>query len=430
MFLDYNVLKALEKDYGFPITELTTREQLWFVASLDKYHKKDEEAVQSFTKKFGLIGARAFLATEFGDEFRGTILGIAEKFPEEDARKIFESFSEIVTFAQETADNLGKHFFVHDETYDANAVRAELLSRAKKLLITFQDSDVKDITAKLESFQSDNVLFASMFKVTQKGQVVKFEDIKGLKLETLNGSELSENEDDCIKMETIARKNWNTDKPEITEVLMTGMKSAFQNTSTQWHLLRRNSDILAFIRFDNESGSSVHAASLHVNSGLRGSGIGEAMMHAAIISEAKKHIVTAEALLEAEVSTKYVEDIGFVIIGIETLVTPEGPEIDVLKIRIDKERNANYEGKSSKLEHPSAQLRIRRFDISKGTEEMIEAIRRETAAKNVGTRFFVDPTNPDVRYIAFEPEITLHAPVSSAQTFSKENQTSAVQATQ
>ncbi|MFH1252920.1 MAG: hypothetical protein V1664_01125 [Candidatus Uhrbacteria bacterium] len=73
MFLDNDVIDGLEQDYGFPIRELTTREQLWFVNSLKGYTADQEKPVSAFTQRFGLDGARAFLSCEYGDDFRDVI---------------------------------------------------------------------------------------------------------------------------------------------------------------------------------------------------------------------------------------------------------------------------------------------------------------------------------------------------------------------
>jgi hypothetical protein len=73
MLLDITLLDGIEKDFGFNIREMTTREQIWFVESLKGYTLDQEKKVLEFTKKFGIEGARTFFSAEFGDTFRNII---------------------------------------------------------------------------------------------------------------------------------------------------------------------------------------------------------------------------------------------------------------------------------------------------------------------------------------------------------------------
>lgn len=402
MFLDYHVLQSLERDYHFPITELTTREQLWFVASLRQYHKQEESRVQAFTQKFGIDGARTFLATEFGDDFRDTILNIADKFPENDAKQIFHQFSAIATLAQETADTIGKKFFVHDTAYNADAVRTELLSRAKDLLLTAEGTDADDITKKLERFTADTVLFASMFKVTQKGQVVKFEDIKGVHLESTQGNEITEEDKQTVIR--VLTDNWSIQKPEALEDILMGIHDAFSNPASRFFILRRGGKIEAFIRFDEQNDGSLHGASLNVSPDFRGSGLGEAMMHNAIDFMAKDHVIRARVLPEIPVGMKYVDELGHVITGVNRTPGKNGAMVTYLLICRDDEKNPKYEGKYARdlSRYHSEQLRVLKFDLREGVEKMVATVEQETARGNVGTRYWQDPSNENIRYIAFE----------------------------
>lgn len=395
MFLDHSVLESIQKDYGFPITQLTTREQLWFVASLREYRKKQETTVQHFTKTFGIDGARVFLSTEFGDSFRGTVLSIAEKFLEDDAKRIFKSFSEIVTFAQETAEALGARFFANDKAYNADAVRKELLSRAKDLLITAEASDTSSITAKLERFKSDIVFFVSMFKVTQKGQVVKFEDIKDVRLESLSAKELQDS--DKATMEKILTENWSKQAPELLESTLKSLQESFGNPRSQFFILRKGSGIAASVRFDEQEDGSLYAGSLNVNDVYRSAGIGEAMLQSTIDSLAKTHIITAHVPAHLPVAMKYVNDFGLKIVGIDEEGTPEGKIIRDLKLERNDKHNHHY----------GAYPHIEKFDLSHGDDAMIDAVKYQASRGQVGTKYFSDPLNPHLRFIAFEPVVTL-----------------------
>ena len=98
--------QALSQDFGFPMNELTLREQVWFVNSLRGYQPEQERLVSSFTQKFGLNGARAFLSCEYGDRFRETVLAIGEKLPAEVAQQVFEQYGRLALLAQEKSAEL------------------------------------------------------------------------------------------------------------------------------------------------------------------------------------------------------------------------------------------------------------------------------------------------------------------------------------
>lgn len=392
---DVGMRKQLSNDFGFPIENLTLREQISLIGTFRSITGDEEKRIVSTVKTFGLDGARAFLSTEFGDSFRGTVLSIAEKFSEDDAKGIFKSFSEIVTFAQETAETLGARFFANDKTYNADAVRTELLSRAKELLLTAESSDATSIASKLARFKGDIVLFASMFKVTQKGQEVKFEDIKNVHLESMPSNELTK--EDTIAMEKILIENWSKQTPALLKSTLESLQESFANPQSQFFILRKGDDIAASVRFDERDDGSLYAGSLNVNDVYRSAGIGEAMLQSTIDSLAKNHIITAHVPANLPVAMKYVNDFGLKIVGIDEEVTTDGTVIRDLKLERNDEHNRHY----------GAHLHIERFDISSADDSIINEVQRQASHGQVGTKFFSDPLNPHLLFIAFEPAVIL-----------------------
>ncbi len=391
---DIGMREQFSKDFGFPIEQLTLREQVSVIGTLRKITAAEEKRIIGTIHRFGIDGARAFLSTEFGDGFRGTVLAIAEKFSEDDAKQIFKSFSEIVTFAQETADTLGKRFFAKDKTYNADAVRTELLSRAKDLLVTAESADASSITSKLARFKSDIVLFASMFKITQKGQDVKFEDIKDVHLESVSSNELTDA--DKASMVSILTENWSKQAPELLESTRKSLEDSFKNPRSRFVILRKGNNIAASVRFDEQDHGSLYAGSLNVNDVYRSSGIGEAMLQSTIDSLAKTHVITAHVPASLPVAMKYVNDFGLNIVGIDEEIAPDGTVIRDLKLERDDEKNRHYGA------HPH----IERFDLSHGDDAILDAVARQTAHGQVATKYFSDPLNPTLRYIAFEAAVT------------------------
>jgi GNAT superfamily N-acetyltransferase len=322
-------------------------------------------------------------------------LSIAEKFSKDDAKQIFKSFSEIVTFAQETAETLGARFFANDKAYNADAVRTELLSRAKDLLLTAELSDAQSIATKLERFKGDIVLFASMFKVTQKGQEVKFEDIKGVRLESLSSNELTEM--DKATMESILTENWSKQAPELLESTLKSLQDSFFNPGSQFFILRKGDSIAASVRFDEQDDGSLYAGSLNVNDVYRSAGIGEAMLQSTIDTLAKTHIITAHVPAHLPVAMRYVNDFGLKIVGIDEEVLSDGSVARDLKLERDDVKNRHY----------GADANMERFDLSTNGSSLLDEVQRRTLQHFVGTKYFSDPLNPHLRFIAFEPAVTI-----------------------
>ncbi len=399
---DIGLREQLSEDFGFPLEHLTLREQISLIGTFRSITTEEEKRIVSTVKTFGLDGARAFLSTEFGDGFRGTVLGIAEKFSEDDAKQIFKSFSEIVTFAQETAETLGARFFANDKAYNADAVRTELLSRAKDLLLTAESSDASSIAAKLERFKSDIVLFASMFKVTQKGTNVKFEDIKGVRLESLQSDELIE--EDRILMERILTENWQKQAPELLQSTLESLQESFLNPRSQFFILRKGNDIAASVRFDKQDDGSLYAGSLNVNDVYRSAGIGEAMLQSTIDTLAKTHVITAHVPAHLPVAMRYVNDFGLKIVGIDEEVLSDGTIARDLKLERNDAHNRQYGA------HPH----MERFDLTRGDAAIVEMVQYQASRGQVGTQFISDPLNPHLRFIAFEPAIVVR-PTSTAE---------------
>lgn len=172
MLIDPTLLDGLEKDYGFSVRALTVREQLWFTASLRGMAPKEEGAIEEFTQKFGIDGARAFLTVESGDAFRDVVLRIGERLPEETAKAVFARYAEFAEWAQATAETMSKEFFKEQASlpFNTQVVEDRLLERGKQLLLEAERApNPEAVLSQLETARADAVLFASIFRQLFKG---------------------------------------------------------------------------------------------------------------------------------------------------------------------------------------------------------------------------------------------------------------------
>lgn len=418
MFLDVYLFDGIERDYGFPIRELTMREQLWFVASLREYNREDEERVMNMTRKFGLDGARSFLSVEYGNEVRQAIVDFAEKLPEDIVREIFSEYGKVVTVAQKEAEKFVGTFFEEgkEEPVDQPKLERELLSRSHAVLLKFaqfangENIDFRKIREEIINTSADTILFASIFKAAFKGKKrVDFESIRGVMLESIYSDDIS-NEDMQV-MENILRANW-ADNPAGLEAAYDGFENGIDNPTTKWPILKKDGKILAFMRFDASEHSGKrpkkHAGSFNVHPAFRGSAIGMAMIYETMLIEAKQSIMEFEADATAIVATAYIEDMGGVIIDMIHREESSGA-IDLLICELDLELNKLLVTKNMTQEEilqsdaADGSWELHKVDIKNNIAELFDLITQMKAKKSVATHYFADPKEAGVRYIVFEP---------------------------
>lgn len=320
LFLDVDLLDGIERDYGFPVRELTMREQMWFVASLRGYTVDDEKRVMAFTKRFGLDGARAFLSVEYGDEMRQAVMVLAEKLPESVAKKVFAEYSQIVTAAQKGAEELAGTFFEEGKTEPVDAARLEqeLLTRGRDVLLRFslaaQENtlDERELEQELARASSDVVVFSSIFKTAFKGKDrVEFSSVRGLAFESTNSTGISE--EDRRQMEQILRENWKS-QPAALESVLHGFTHGIETNETEWYIMRKEGKVKAFVRFEQmppvRGREARYGGSLNVDPVFRGSGLGEAVLVETVNKQAERSVIQAHADATSEVSMAYVEKFG------------------------------------------------------------------------------------------------------------------------
>ena len=413
------VLESIEKDFEFPVRELTMREQLWFTASLREYSPEQEKKVIEFTKKFGLDGARAFLSCEYGDDFRNVVLGIGEKLDEKTAKEVFARYAEISDVAQTAAKDIAQDFYVEDKNdqFDTLAIEQELLGRAKDLLAKAdQASSSEEVTEQLDRYRSDVVQFASIFKALHKGDTkLSFEQIRGLSFESKQGPELEQERGEMLD---VFDQNWEGRDPVTATSFRSGLENALQSDKSHFYTLKKDGKVAAFIRFDEleDQPGALHGGSFNVGTELRGSGIGEAMLNQTVQYESENHTIFAEVPPEIEVGTHYVEAFDHVITGIVELPSENGPR-EMLAIRLDKKTAPKFKARQKsvskkdviksvgKAENMPIGTRVQKFDVQKDKRAMLDAVRGASYRDEVASRYFTDPNNPNIRYLVFEQDI-------------------------
>lgn len=406
---DLGMRDQFSKDFGFDIAKLNLQEQVALIGVMRDIDAQEEKRIIDVIHHYGIDAARSFLATAIDAQARDAILAIGDNHPESEARQIFRRFSEIADAASLTAKEVAVSFTQSgDLDVDVGSIRTELLMRGTSMLqeTAAQHLSGAGLKQALEHAKADIALFATVFRLTRKQHPeIGFDDLRGVHLESLETKDLQDA--DRAAMETIASQNWRKQKPEIVSKILDGLRTAMMSADTRFYVLRKDNDIAAFIRFDTRDDGTLYGASLNVNPTLRGSGIGESMMHASIDEMARDHVIAADVFPELPVGMKYVEEFGCVITGVETVTTENGKSVERFTLERDDLKNRHYKLRDKPHTKLSSFGRVMRFDTSKGTQDMLSTVRQAAHRGEVATRYYSEDAKGTVRYLAFEPAIIL-----------------------
>jgi hypothetical protein len=348
---DYGYVKKVTQDFslqGVGIHNLSWREQQWLVSAAlalgDDYQRMLE-----FGKKYQLDGLKTFLSCEYDLENGKKILELSEKLSFQSANLIFAKYNQISDIAERGVANLVKGYLRKNDkgiTKDQHEkIAASLLQKSKDLLLDFsqlvsseKDIDEEGLMRELEKTRTDVIFFTSVFKNFSKNNPeISFEDFKGLSFETLNGTEFRD--EDISRMISIAQKNYQEDEA-MQKLVIESLQEGLQKENSEFFVLRRGGEIMAFDRFDDE-GEYFYVGSLNVDADYRGSAIGEIIMRESFDRKAKEKPLQGITDPKKIICSKYVEDEGFVISGI--LHTQfEGKELLEVEILRGDQKNQNY----------------------------------------------------------------------------------------
>ena len=422
--------EAIEQDMGISLADLSLREQIQLLSFLARSEYGTAHKSLETVKRHGVNGARAFLSCEYGQHFGDAILKISESLDQKSADAIFSRYAEIADVVERETEQLLKDFFVMEngQKVDRSKINDELLGRAKTIISTFatrlekgEKIGSEEVLRELDHFQRDTVLFASMFKESAKGKSsIEFENIRGLSFEQKNPADLTNDERE--EMLHILDENWRTQMPSVASFVRAGFEKKIDpaNTATRFHVLKKNGKVIASVRFDErpDLGPNVlYGGSLNVSPELRGSALGESVMRKTVDDEARDHVIYADFFPEVAAGSMYVEQFRFVVVGVEEVKVEEGGASERrLVIMRDDAINGSYRARQEEItrqqlierggENERDGIQVRRFEFPKQKKEFVDAVDRATKNGLVMTRYFADEKDKNIRYVAFEPDLS------------------------
>lgn len=318
LLLSLPMRELIEHDFGIDLSKLDYSIQYYFLNFLKSRNTDQAKSLAEFTSEFGQDGFKTFLSFNSGEGISDSISEIGDKYPKEAAKQIFAKYAEIVDKTSGVRDFLSENFGQNSEQSmdSAEDVIQNLLKRGRELLIkSSRSEDIEDLLADLEEINGDIALFADTVKSLKENNIdVDLEDFVGCTIETFQGGEISSRREACQEMLAIAKKNWEGNEAQ-NEVLK-GLADAFTNENSKFYEVKYEGKIIGFMRLDNENEVDLYAASFNVNSAVRGSGIGEAILKQIFLKETAGQTVNAEADPKSQVSSKYIDEFGFVATGL------------------------------------------------------------------------------------------------------------------
>lgn len=298
----------IEGEFGFALSDLSLREQYFFLNYLKRVTVAEADTMKRFTSLYGVDGMRTFLSLERGDETLGDHI-VAFGAHDEVAGTVFSYYSELLDSA-ERAENLVRE--VSDCEGDActtlaQQVRENILNRAQKDLETaVRAHDPSEVSAQIESYVAKAREYVALLQEVDSGTI-----------ECITSHELSEV--DKQDMASLQQANYhrlypNPEDEEFKETVFASLQKSFTKPNTEFNVLRHEGKIICFNRFEtrtNTSGKEVtHLGSFNANPAY--SGVGEIMLNNTIQERlADGRPMTAQCDPEQSIAKKYIEN-GFV----------------------------------------------------------------------------------------------------------------------
>ncbi|MFZ2681651.1 MAG: GNAT family N-acetyltransferase [Patescibacteria group bacterium] len=408
--LDFdNVLKS----QGYPAMFSLSPELQGNIRNHGNQINKNKQLYLNFIDSYGKPGLEIMAAVIDNSSIAEKTLETALALPETERNTLIPRLHEAL-LARHVALNELKALQLANKVTDLEVRKFtfEINRRVTSLLTAAEDSagireglnttNKSEVLKLLVKQGQELALFANIFKDAFKGSPENvMEGLKGVELKVETCAELSDLDKTAIL--DIHAQNWKQ-KPDVYPKLRKALEIALESNTSKAYVMKNGHNVTAFMRFDQVGNdpNQLYAASLLVKPGLRGSAIGESFMRAAMDECAEDHILKADFFPEFIVGTTYVEQMGWVITGVEEVDIGNGKTAKQFMMERNDRKNLDYVGKSNKDLSKSKGLNIQTIDVRNGTAELIQAVEQAQVKGQVVTRYFADRKNPNLRTMVFE----------------------------
>jgi hypothetical protein len=340
------------KECQMGIHNLGWREQQWLASAAYELGKNNHYSrLLEFGKRHGLAGLKTFLSCEFDIRNGNKILSIGEKLGQEDAQKVFAKVVELVNLAEKENEELIKMLFVSQTDVDMSGAKFDLLKKVQEIILKFSDrlgdakndqKEIEELLIDLEKTKAEIILFKNVFKQIKKEYPeMSFDYFKSLDLAFQGSDAITESDKET--MIKILTKNYS----DLNErkIALAGMEKGLRNQNTVFEILRRKGEIVSFLRFDrryDEQGTVINSyfGSFNTDADFQGAAIGDVMLKECLNEEAESFTIEAHTVPHKMITSKYIEDAGFIVETIELNYMNTGK--DIFQIKRDDRINGQY----------------------------------------------------------------------------------------
>lgn len=316
--------ETIERDFRVTLSNLSIKEQVFFLKYLQETSVAYVQKVQDFTAQYGLDGLRTFLSLEREEKEFGDKL-VAFGMENRQASDIFDRYSDLVVATYDTQALLREHVAVETEKLEQTEelIRDTIMARAHDLLKSAILSDQPEaLGQKLQQVSTEGIIFASIFRSLFAEGNFSLEQMKETTFGVESGAELTP--EDVAEMERLYRQSYAQAEFQgpFVDGLVERMHETIRNTSARWSILRHKGTPIGFCRFmdQGEAGAVTrkHFGAFNVNPAYGNGKLGEAMFLSVLANEGNDGVpIVAECLPHAPISAKYIES-GFDAVGSDT----------------------------------------------------------------------------------------------------------------
>jgi len=320
--IQHNSRDSIESEFHFLLTDLTIKEQIYFLSYLKNITVKQAQLMQSFTSLYGVDGMRTFLSLERGDETLGDAI-VAFGQHDEIAGSVFKLYGSLLDAAEDVEKLLEEALDCEKQDCQSakESVRKTILDRAHKVLTqSVQSGDISDLETQLQKMSREGVLLSSISRNLYEDGNFSFDTMRDFTFTEVPGNSLPQT--DIVEMERLYRQSYAEEsfQGEFIEGLLSSMQESIADDDTRWYVLRHQETPIGFCKITDRFDDSrklieKHFGAFNVNPKFGGGKLGEAMFTEVIDAESMDNVpIIAECLPSVPISSKYIET-GFNAVG-------------------------------------------------------------------------------------------------------------------
>jgi len=218
-----------------------------------------------------------------------------------------------------------------------NQIVQSILRRSRELLTRTENDSREKVINGLLQIKKDSLLLASAFKELRSE--VSLENFINFQISSSNGGKALDESTSKIML-AIAERNWRGQS--LHNEVMQSLRNAIESKASRFYIAKYKNKAVGFLRLEPTANGKLHFASFNIDQNLEGAKIGMELLRTIFQKEAEGKTVEAEADPISPITSRYIQDFGF----IATEVIPYGNANEaVFKIEKNPEAVYKYQGK-------------------------------------------------------------------------------------